>query len=375
MKVAIVHDWLNQSGGGERVLMAIHQLFPSAPVFPIVYDPERAPAEMRGWDIRPSFLQRIPFARRKHQPFLPLMPLAVEQLDLSEFDLVISTSSACAKGAIPRPGAVHVCYCHTPCRYIWDHYHEYTRGLPFRSLIAPIAHWLRIWDQLSAARVDSFVANSQWVAARIRSYYRREAEVIHPPVDLERFQPDGRDADDFYLVVSRLVPYKRVDLAVEAAAQLGRRLVVVGDGPQRRKLEKAAGRTVEFLGRRTDEEIARLYARCRAFIFPGCEDFGIAPVEAQAAGRPVIAFGRGGALETVVDGKTGIFFADQTVESLVEAVRRFERMDFEPSVCRSNAERFDTGRFLAEFRAVIDRQLQKAASTREDSSERLIKLA
>ncbi|MBW3631123.1 MAG: glycosyltransferase [Gemmatimonadetes bacterium] len=375
MRVAIVHDWLNQSGGAERVLAAIHRLYPTASVFPIVYDAERAPAEMRAWDIRPSFLQRIPLARRKHQMFLPLMPLAVEQMDLGEFDLVISTSSACAKGAIPRPGATHVCYCHTPCRYIWDHYHEYTRGLRFRSLIAPVAHWLRMWDQLSAARVDHFVTNSHWVASRIRSYYRRDSEVIYPPVDVDRFVPSTRAPEDFYLVVSRFVTYKRIDLAIEAANRLGRRLVVVGDGPNRRRLQAQAGPTVEFLGWRSDEEVASLYARCRAFIFPGWEDFGIAPVEAQAAGRPVIAYGRGGALETVVDGVTGVCFPEQTVDSLIAAIERFERLELDPAQCRSQAERFDTREFERRFKAAVDQQLGRTAEAVTVAREPLIRLA
>lgn len=374
MKVAIVHDWLNQSGGAERVLTEIHRLYPSAPVHAIVYDAHRAPAEMRSWDIRPSFLQRVPFARRKHQAFLPLMPLAVEQFDLSGFDLVISTSSACAKGVITQPGATHVCYCHTPFRYIWDHYHEYTRGLRARALIAPVAHWLRVWDQLSAARVDHFVANSNWIASRIRSYYRRESEVIHPPVDVDRFQPTRSAPEDFYLVVSRFVSYKRIDLAIQAANRLGRRLVVVGDGPNRRRLEALAGPTVEFLGLRSDAEVADLYARCRAFLFPAWEDFGIAPVEAQAAGRPVIAFGRGGALDTVIDGVTGIFFDEQTVESLIEAMERAERMEFDPGACRANAEGFDAQEFRRRFQSAVDGQLL-AANRADRARQPYIKLA
>ena len=375
MRVAIVHDWLNQSGGAERVLMAIHRLYPSAPVYPIVYDADGAPGAMRDWDIRPTFLQRVPFAKRRHQMFLPLMPLAVEQLDLSEFDLVISTSSAVAKGAIPRPGATHVCYCHTPCRYIWDHYHEYTRGLRFKGLIAPVAHWLRIWDQLSAARVDHFIANSHWVASRIQSYYRRDSEVIYPPVDVERFTVSSGPAEDFYLVVSRFVTYKRIDIAIEAANRLGRRLLVVGDGPERRRLEAQAGPTIRFLGRRSDAEVAELYARCRAFLFPGWEDFGIAPVEAQAAGRPVIAYGRGGALETVVDGVTGVFFEEQTPESLAAAIERFELLELDPGDCRAQAERFDSSEFDRRFKAAVDIQVSRAAQAGNVSREARIRLA
>lgn len=375
MRVAIVHDWVNQAGGGERVLVAIRQLFPSATVFATVYDEARAPAVMRSWGIRTSFLQRIPFARRRHQPFLPLMPLAVEQYDLSEFDLIVSTSSACAKGAIAPVGAVHVCYCFTPCRYIWDQYHDYTRESRARLLFAPIAHWLRIWDRISSDRVDHFIGISREVTSRIRRHYRRDAEVIYPPVDVDRVVPNHRSAEDFYLVVARLVPYKRIDLAIDAANRLRRRLVVVGDGPDRRRLERSAGPTVEFLGSLPDEEVADLYARCRAFLFPGWEDFGIAPVEAQAGGRPVIAYGRGGALETVVDGVTGVFFAEPTAESLIDAMQRADRIDFDAAACRANAERFSEREFRRRFRAAIDAQISRAAAATDDAPTPYIRLA
>jgi glycosyltransferase involved in cell wall biosynthesis len=345
VKVAITADWLNSFGGAERVLVQLHQMFPEAPIYTSVYDPAGLPDFMQGWDVRPSFLQRIPFAKRNHQWFLPLMPMAFEQFDLSEYDLVITTNSACAKGVITRPDAVNLCYCYTPCRYLWDLYHEYTREHRARILIAPTAHWLRVWDRLAADRVDHFVGISNEVAGRIRKHYRREAEVVYPPVDVESFVPNGREPEDFYLVVSRLVPYKRVDLAIEACNRLGRRLVIVGDGPERRRLQALAGETVEFVGRRSDAEIADLYARCRAFLFPGFEDFGITPVEAQAAGRPVVAYGRGGALETVLNGVTGVLFEEQSVESLVEALQAFEAGSFVSTACRAQAERFGSGVF------------------------------
>jgi len=359
MKVAITTDWLNSFGGAERVLEQLHGMFPDAPIYTTVHDPENLPTHMRDWDVRTSFLQRVPFARKRHQAFLPLMPLAFEQFDMSEYDLVITTNSACAKGVITRPGALNVCYCYTPCRYIWDLYHEYTRGRRGKLFIALAAHWLRMWDRLSADRVDHFIAISHEVASRIRRHYRREPEVVYPPVDVERIVPNGRAPEDFYLVVSRLVPYKRVDLAVEAATRLGRQLLVVGDGSERRRLEAMAGPTVRFLGKRSDDEIADLYARCRAFLFPGWEDFGITPVEAQAAGRPVIAYGKGGATETVVDGSTGILFEEQTVEALVEAMRKLERLEFDPAVCRRNAERFDAREFPARLRRSIKRCLEQ----------------
>ncbi len=359
MRVAIVTDWMSNVGGGGRVLAHLHEMYPDAPIYTTISDPSRLPPEMREWDIRTSFLQKVPFAKRRYQAFLPLMPLAFEQFDLREYDLVISTSSACAKGVIPGPDTVHVCYCYTPCRYIWDLYHDYTRDLPFRWAVAPVAHWLRIWDRLSSDRVDHFVAISHEVARRVRRHYRRDAEVVYPPVDVERFTPTGKPPEDFYLVVARLVGYKRVDLAVEAANRLGRKLLVVGEGPARRKLEAMAGPTVTFLGHQTDEKVAELLARCRGFLFPGLEDFGIAPVEAQAAGRPVVAFGRGGAAETVVHGATGVLFEEQTVEGLMQAILQLEQMRLSSTTCRRNAERFDS----AEFRGRISRSIEEQLAT------------
>lgn len=357
MRVAITTDWLNSFGGAERVLLELHRLFPEAPVYTTLYDPTRLPASMQGWDVRTSFLQRIPFAQRRHQNLLPLMPLAWEQFDMREYDLVLTTNSACAKGVITRPDALNLCYCYTPCRYIWDLYHEYTRGHRARWLIGPVAHWLRLWDRLAADRVDHFAGISREVVGRIRNLYRRGAEVIYPPVDVHRFTPTGDSPEDFYLVVSRLVPYKRVDLAVEAANRLGKRLLIVGDGTERRRLEALAGPTVEFLGRRDDEEVADLYARCRALLFPGYEDFGITPVEAQAAGRPVVAYGKGGATETIIDGETGVLFSSQTAEALAEAMERLERTSWNPAACRTSAERFDADQFHRGIRRWVERRM------------------
>ena len=360
MRVAITTDWLTEPGGAERVLAELHRMFPDAPVFTTVFDASGFPDRLAGWDVRPSFLQRVPFARRRRQAFLPLMPLAFEQFDLRDFDLVISSSSACAKGVIPSPNSLHVSYCHTPCRYIWDLRHDYVRGSRAAPLVAPVAHWLRLWDRLSSDRVDHFVANSREVEGRIRRHYRRDAEVVHPPVDVERFRPSGRPPEDFYLVVSRLVAYKRIDLAVEAANRTGRRLLVVGDGPARRRLEAQAGPSVEFLGRQSDERVAELMTRCRAFLFPGFEDFGIAPVEAQAAGRPVLAFGRGGARETVLDGSTGVLFDEQSADALSEAMLQAETTSWDPVACRRNAERFDRRAFHLRFQRVLARHLVSA---------------
>jgi glycosyltransferase involved in cell wall biosynthesis len=362
MRVALTTDWLDTFGGGERVLYELHRMFPDAPVYTTVQRPEALPPHLRRMDVRTSFIQRLPWVRRSHMAFLPLMPAAFEAFDLSGYDLVITTSSACAKGVITPERTVNLCYCHTPCRYIWDLYEDYTRGHPARPLIAPVARWLRRWDRRSSDRVTHFVANSREVADRIRRHYGRGSEVVPPPVDVGRILPTGRDPEDTYLVVSRLVRYKRVDLAVAAATRLRRRLVVVGRGPELERLKRIAGPTVEFRGALSDAEVADLYGRCRALLFPGLEDFGIVPVEAQAAGRPVIAFGRGGALDTVVDGETGLFFGEQSVEGLEEAILRFEAAEWNADACRRNAERFDAALFRRRMRRVIREQVGGAAA-------------
>jgi glycosyltransferase involved in cell wall biosynthesis len=356
-RVALTHDWLNSFGGAERVLAELLRLYPGAPVYTTVHAPERLPEEARGWDVRPSFLQRVPFARHRHRPFLPLMPLAFESFDVSAYDVVLATASAFAKGIIAPPDTRTICYCHTPPRYLWDQYHAQTRGVRGRTLVALAAHWLRVWDRAAADRIDVFVANSETTAARIRRYYRRDAVVVHPPVDVERFRPDGRPADDFFLVVARLVPYKRVDLAVAAATRLGVPLVVVGDGPERARLQAAAGPTVRFPGWVGDAELAGLYARARAFLFPGLDDFGIAPVESQAAGRPVVAYGRGGALETVCDDVTGVLVGEQSVDAFAAAMDGLQAATFDPAVCRANAERFAAPRFRARMAEIVAAEL------------------
>lgn len=360
MRVAIVHYWLINWRGGEKVLKALAELFPSADIYAHVADPALVERELGSLAVRTTFIGKLPFARRHYQKYLPLMPLALEQLDLRGYDLVISSESGPAKGVIVPPGAMHICYCHSPMRYVWDMYHEYTSGLGMlrRALIAPMLHRLRIWDQLSAQRVDHYVANSRFVAQRIRQYYRREAEVIHPPVAVEEFVA-CRGTGDFFLWVGQFVRYKRPDLAVDAFNALELPLIMIGEGEMLGKLRSRAKPNVRMLGRQPWEVIRDHYARCRALVFPGVEDFGIVPVEAMASGKPVIAYAAGGALETVLDGITGIHFKEQTARDLVQAVTFFQRSEalFDPDALRAHAMQFSSERFKSELAAYLERVL------------------
>jgi glycosyltransferase involved in cell wall biosynthesis len=360
-RVAIVHDWLTGMRGGEKVLEALLELFPSADIFTLMHVPGSVSPAIESRRIHTSFVQQLPGAARHYRRYLPLFPSAVERFDLRGYDLVLSSSHCVAKGA--RAMAPHLCYCHTPMRYIWDQFDAYfgpgRASLTTRAAAWAVAPGLRRWDRATASRVDRFVANSEHVRARIRSVYGREASVVYPPVDVERFRPAAR-REDFYLIVSALVPYKRVDLAIEAFRELDRPLLVVGSGPEASRLRVRAGRNVRFNPWASDEEVASLMERCRALLMPGLEDFGIVPVEAQAAGAPVIAYGGGGALETVIEpdesgrGGTGVFFHDLTPRCLARAVRRFESLEFEPLRLISNAWRFGRARFLDEIRAEVE---------------------
>jgi len=360
MKVAIIHYWWLSNRGGEAVCAALAELYPEADLYLHVCNEavvrEALPANFSG-RIQTTFIARLPGARKHYQKYLPFMPLALEQLDLSAYDLVLSSESGPAKGVITRPDAVHICYCHSPMRYVWDMYHEYmaTSGRLIRTLFPLVAHWLRVWDRLSADRVDHFIANSSFVASRIRKFYRREAPVIFPPVNTSAFdhqQPRG----DFYLCLGQLVAYKRADIAVEAFNQLGLPLVVVGAHELFERLKKIAGPTVTLMGRQPFPVIQDLLQRCRGLIFPGTEDFGIVPVEAMAAGAPVIAYGKGGALETVIHGQTGILFHEQTCEALADAVRQLEdgHFSFDPQLLHDHAATFDKAHFQAQISAFID---------------------
>jgi glycosyltransferase involved in cell wall biosynthesis len=360
VRVAIIHDWLNQNGGAEKVLEVLHRIYPEAPIFTSLYTPERLPEEYRCWDIRTSFLQRFRIAHRRHQALLPLYPTAFRGFDLSGFDVIISNSSGFAHGVRVPAGSVHVNYCLTPPRFLWfpEAYlaREQVGGLVRRAL-PPMLKPLRDWDAESVQDVDCFVAISEAVRERIRLYYGRESALVFPPVETSAFAPCN-EVEDFYLIASRLVPYKRVDLAVQAFTRMGRRLVVAGTGRDRAALEAMAGPTVRFEGWVTSERLKDLLSHCRAFVFPGEEDFGIAPLEAQASGRPVIAYAAGGALETVVDRRTGVFFHQPTPEALMDAVERLEDQPWDPDLIRRHAERFDTSVFREQFAAVVEEQVR-----------------
>jgi len=365
-RVALVHDWLTGMRGGERCLEVACELFPDAPVFTLLHVPGSVSPTIEQHRVVTSFIQRLPAAASRYRHYLPLFPAAVARLDLRGFDLVLSLSHCVAKAAPAPPDALHLTYCFTPMRYVWDLYDDYfgeRAGRLARLLMPPVAAALRRWDRRTSG-VHGFVAISRHIADRIRRVYQRPAEVIYPPVDVDRFRPGG-PAEDFYLVVSALAPYKRVDLAIGAAARLRRRLVIVGTGPEAARLRAQAGPSVEFLGWRPDREVAALYARCRAVLFPSVEDFGIVPLEAAAAGRPTIALARGGALETVTGPDnaggapaTGLFFNEPTVEALAGAMERFERARsrFDPDALRAHARQFDRPIFARRLRAYVDAQ-------------------
>jgi glycosyltransferase involved in cell wall biosynthesis len=369
LKVALVHDYLNQYGGAERVLEELHTLFPSAPVYTSMYWPEKMSATIRRLDVRTSFLQRLPLVTRNHQPFLLLYPLAFESFDLSEFDVVISNSSAFCKGVLTPPGTLHICYCLTPMRWVWN-YHAYIErerlGWMARLVLPAAISHLRAWDVATAQNVDRFLAISRTVSSRIRKYYRRDSRVIYPPVNCDAFLVPPARVEDYYLTVSRLIPYKRIDLAVDAFSRLGIPLKVVGSGGRNLpELRARAGRNVEFVGRVSDVELKQLYAGCRGLVFPGEEDFGIAPLEANASGRPVIAYAGGGALDTVIDGHTGVLFESQSVDCLISAIRRADAIAWDSVELRQHARKFDRHVFRDQLLAFVEESLAAhAAGTR-----------
>lgn len=370
MKVALVHDFLNQLGGAERVLDVLHEIFPQAPVFTLLYDEEKTKGKYKNWEIYPSFLQNFPSFFRKHQKFLlPLYPIAIEQFDLSDYDLVISSNNSFAKGVITKSNVPHICYCHAPMRYAWDWHAEYLKEQKLGKISSFftrfLLNYIRFWDKVSAERVDFWIANSKTTAHRIRKYYRKDSVVIYPPVDISKFESVDWQTkkEDYFLIVSRLSPYKKVDLAVEAFNKLGLHLVIIGEGSQRKELEKIAQDNIEFLGYKPDEVVIEYYTNAKALIFPGEEDFGLTPVEAMACGTPVIAFRKGGVMESVIEGRCGEFFDEPTVESLATAVRKFlaksKKGIYDPSFIRQRAEEFDKRVFVEKINEVVQYVAEK----------------
>jgi glycosyltransferase involved in cell wall biosynthesis len=356
-RAAVVHDWLTIPGGSEKVVLELLDLLGPADVYTSVYDPGEWSPLLAGRAVHPSFLDRIPGARRHYPKLLPLMNAAFESFDLGDYDLVVSSSHSCAKNVLTPPGALHVCYCHTPMRHAWEprFLEAEELGTVGRTAARALMPSLRRRDLAGASRPDVFVANSRHVAARIRKYYRREAEVIAPPIEIDRHLASPRDPGDYYLVMGRVVPYKRVDLALAACARLGRKVKVVGTGRALDAARRAAGPDAELLGFVADDELAPLLAGARALLFPGEEDFGIVPVEAQAAGVPVIAYGAGGIRDSIVDGVTGVFFEHQTVESLADAIVAFEQLELDEAAIRQNARRFAPEHFRSAFADLVRR--------------------
>lgn len=356
MNIALVHDHLIQLGGAERVLKIFHELFPRAPIFTLLYDRKKLKGFFDHATIITSFLQKVPYSTHAYQWLLPLMPHATERYDLSSYDIVLSSCSAFAKGTVTKSTTLHICYCHTPTRYLWSDTHAYLREMQRARFIKPFIPFfltsIRSWDQLSAGRVDRFIANSKTVQERIKKYYKRESDVIYPPVEIEKFSlPVG--AGEYFLGGGRLVAYKRIDLLVQAFNKLGTQLKIFGEGPELPRLKKYAKKNIEFLGNVSDEDRAHLYQHCIAYIHPQEEDFGITAIEAMASGRPVIALAAGGALETVVDGVTGEFFYDQDYAAIITTILQFKPERFDPRTIRTYAERFGVKRFRHEIEQTI----------------------
>lgn len=344
MKITLVHDYLIQYGGAEKVLEALCEIFPNAPIYTLLYDPKLVSERFPNRKIHSSFLQKIPFIIKHHRSFLTLMPLAIEQFDFSKYDLVISDSASFAKGIITNPPTTHICYCYTPTRYLWDDCHRYLSDFRLPILVKKMAPYflsrLRIWDYYASDRPDFFIANSEFVRQRIKKYYKKDSIAIYPPVGTDEFYISN-GAKDYFLMVGRLLPYKKFDFVVKVFSENGLPLKVIGEGPEKKRLKKLAGRNIEFLGFLEDESLKKYYTECKALIFPQEEDFGIVPLEAMASGRPIIAYKAGGALETIVDGKTGVFFEKQEKQFLLDAISRFDKINWNPEEIREHAKKFD----------------------------------
>lgn len=369
MRVALVHDWLTGMRGGEKVLEGLCELYPDADLFTLFHHRGSVSPLIERHRVRTSWLQQLPLASRHYRRYLPLFPAAIERFDLSGYDFVISSSHCVAKSVIPAANARHLCYCHSPMRYAWDQFDAYfgvdrVGYAANRWLYRPIMARLARWDAATASRVHRFVANSRHVASRIARYYNRTASVVYPPVDTTFFCPAAVSSENHFLIVSALVPYKRIDLAIEGCRRVGARLRIVGDGPERQRLERLAGADVVFLGALADEAVRNEYRRAAALLLPGEEDFGIAPVEAQACGRPVVAFARGGALETVVDGETGVLFNELTTDSISAALERVAGLRLDAARLRAHAEMFSRTRHMQQMRDTIADTLAAPAGTR-----------
>ncbi len=364
MKIALVHDYLVQYGGAERVLESFARIFPEAPIYTLVYDPVATRGVFEKYDVRTSFLQNVPFARTHHRLFPLLMPLAIEQFDLSRFDVVLSDSSSYAKGIITLPETVHISYVHTPMRYAWDDCQKYTSDFSFPHIVKRMVPFamtgIRIWDRVSAHRIDHVIANSAFVARRVKKYYNRNAVVIHPPVNVKHFRlrkeliDENLIRENYFLMVGRLITYKRHDIVIEACNRLGVKLKIIGRGPEMKRLQKMAGPTIEFLSRVDDDALARYYANARAFIFPQEEDFGIVAIEALAAGRPLIAYRGGDIVDHIVEGKTGIYIEKQTVSAVIDALTAFEQYSFDYNSIAHYADAFDKSYFERKIKKYVD---------------------
>lgn len=367
MKVALIHDHLAQDGGAEKVLKVLCEIFPNAPIYTLLYEKENADKNFKDKQIETSIIQRLPGGVKHYKWYLPFMPLAVEFFDLSKFDLVISDASAFAKGVITNTETLHICYCHTPTRYLWSDTHQYINELHynkyFKKVISLLLSYIRIWDRLAADRVDCYIANSNFIAQRIKKYYKRDSTVIYPPIDTHNFSIADK-IDDYYLIGGRLVPYKKFDLVIEAFKVTGQKLKIFGSGVDLNRLKNIAGnaKNIEFLGRVTDEERNKLFERCLAFLQPQEEDFGITPVESMAGGRPVIALARGGTKENVISHITGEFFYEQSVDSLVKVLKNFDPYKYDPKIIKAQAEKFSRERFKKEIKNFIEKEYEKFSS-------------
>lgn len=366
MKIALIHDYLVQYGGAERVLECFTEIFPTAPIYTLVYNKNLMHGVFEGKNVRTSFIQKLPFAKKHHRFFTQLMPMAIEQFDLSRYDVVLSDSSSYAKGIVTRPETLHICFMHNPMRYAWDDCHKYTDDFYFPGLVkrfVPFAmNYIRIWDRVSAERPDRIISNSNFVSKRIKKYYKKESVTIHPPVSAENFYISD-ERGDYFLMVGRLLAYKRFDIAIRAFNELGLKLKIIGRGPELERLRGMAGPNIEFLGRVPDDQLPKYYARCLAFIFPQEEDFGIVAIEAMASGRPVIAFRGGDIPEHMEEGKSGIFIEKQTPKDIIDAVRKFKDEDFDPQYIRKQVLKFDKEIFKAKVKAYIEEEYKKHKET------------